>query len=242
MEEKKYQPGYYKSDRPDIKSLVDHFFEAWEKEAARMEQKELVLPANICFSRKIGVGALEVADLLAKDTGFPVMDREIIEYISIASDLSTRTVKMFDERYPGTGTNFFNMILGEGSFILSDFSRRLAQAVVALAGLGPLAFVGRGAHLLLPRDRVLAVRLVASKEYRVKRVAKIMEQDEKLIKKEIERVDDEQAGFFKKVFGRSDAPNEEFDLVIVRDNFPDAEQAAKLIHQAYEMKFGKTSK
>ncbi|ACL05767.1 AAA family ATPase [Desulfatibacillum aliphaticivorans] len=235
--EKKYQPGYYKSDRPDIKSLVDHFFEAWEKEAALSAQKEIVLPPNICFSRKIGVGALEIADLVSKDTGFPVMDREIIEYISLASDLSTRTVKIFDERYPGTGTNFFSMILGEGSFILSDFSRQLAQAVAALAGLGPLVFVGRGAHLILPRDRVLAVRLVASKEYRIKRVAKIMEQDEKLIKKEIDRVDAEQAGFFKKVFGRSDAPNEEFDLVIVRDNFPDAQHAAKLIQEAYKMKF-----
>ena len=242
MNENKYQPGYYGPDRPDIKSLVDHFFQAWEQKAALLEAKELTLPANICFSRKIGVGALEIADLLAKDTGLSVMDREIIEYISIAADLSTRTVKIFDERYPGTGTNFFNMILGEGSFILSDFSRQLAQAIVALAGLGPLVFVGRGAHLILPRDRVLAVRLVASKDYRVKRVARIMGQDEKMIKKEIDRVDSEQAQFFKKVFGRSDAPNEEFDLVIVRDNFDNAEQTAALVRQAYEMKFGPLAK
>ncbi|MBI9073762.1 MAG: cytidylate kinase-like family protein [Desulfatibacillum sp.] len=238
MSEKKYQPGYYDAERPDIKSLVDRFFQAWEKEARAMGKEELVLPPNICFSRKIGVGALEIADLIAQDTGLSVMDREIIEYISIAADLSTRTVKIFDERYPGTGTNFFNMILGEGSFVLNDFSRQLAQAIVALAGLGPLVFVGRGAHLFLPRDRVLAVRLVGTKEYRVKRVASIMGQDEKVIKKEIDRVDSEQAQFFKKVFGRSDAPNEEFDLVIVRDHFQDSRQTATLIKQAYEMKFG----
>ena len=59
------------------------------------------MPPTICFSRKIGVGALEIADILAEQTGYRVVDSEILEHIANQAKLSEKTVALFDERYPG---------------------------------------------------------------------------------------------------------------------------------------------
>jgi hypothetical protein len=54
----------------------------------------------------------------------------------------------------------------------------------------------------------------------------------------LERVDKEQRDFFKKTFNKKDAPNDEFDLVINRDFFSEAEWVAAVIERAFKEKFG----
>ena len=91
----------------------------------KLEKKKDLLKPAVCFSRKIGAGALQVADILAEKIGYRVVDRQLIEHISEEAKLSETTVRIFDERYPGKMNEFLAYAFGEKSFIKSDYTRHL---------------------------------------------------------------------------------------------------------------------
>ena len=134
FEGKKYKPGTYAKPRPSAADLADNFI--LEPDKHRLKTKnELPGPElypSICFSRKIGVGALEIADLLADKIGYHVVDREIVEHIADRAELSEKAVDTFDERYPGEIQEFFTMAFGEKSFISSDYNKHLFSVAYAM--------------------------------------------------------------------------------------------------------------
>lgn len=237
--ETEYRPGQYGKQRQNAADLANRYIREWDDRRLKLKgtTTEPSLPAAICFSRKIGVGALEVADILAKKMGYRVVDREILDTIAKQGDLSKQTVALFDERYPGRIGEFLSLAFGEKAFIRSDYARHLFEAVYALAAMAPTIFVGRGAHLLLPRDRTLAVRCICSKAHRVSRLARILNVSEKEAKKSLDQVDKEQKDFFKGVYGKKGASPYEFDLIVNFDYISRPEAVADIVHEAFKAKF-----
>lgn len=236
----RYLPGTYAQKRPDAAQKAQHYVRQWEqKEAQRKQSGETsaAMAPTICFSRKIGVGALEIAEVLAQKTGQRVADRLILDKIATDAELGQKTVTFFDERHPGKMSELGAFLFGEKSFTMNDYLRKLFSAVLTLADTEPTIFVGRGTHLILPRDRVLAVRLISSKEYRIQRVAAILGVSESDARKELDAADKEQRRFFQKAFGKKDALPDEFDLIINCDFLHQPTWAADIIHQAFVSKF-----
>ncbi len=232
----KYVPGSYPAQTATAVEMVERQFREWNRrrrKASAESEGPPEPPLSICFSRKVGVGALEVADRVAPRIGYRVFDRELIEHVAADRDLSEKTASLFDERYPGKITEFMNFLVGEKSFVTSDYLRTLHRVVYSAAGLGPTLFVGRGAHLILPRDRVLAVRFIASPEYRVRRLTGLLGVDPEEAGKLIAEMDKEQRSYFKKAFDKKDASPYEFDLVINCDWVSDPAWAADIVVAAY---------
>jgi cytidylate kinase len=237
---KQYIPGMYSNKKPTGKQLADNYFQELDKkliEKERTKNQPIFYP-TISFSRKIGVGALEIANILSEDIGYHVVDREILMHIANESKLNEKTVAFFDERYPGKTKEFLKFLFGEKSFIKSDYSNSLFSSVISLAGLKPTIFVGRGTHLILPRDRVLAVRFICSDNHRIKRLASILEVKTSEVAAKLEQIDKEQNEFFKKTFGKKDASPYEFDMVINCDYINDPHSAARIVANAFKEKFG----
>jgi cytidylate kinase len=232
-----YTPGDYRKKASRPEELVDACIREWEarRQEARPLKKETY--PTICFSRKIGVGAKEIADLMAPEIGYRVVDREILEYIARKAELNEKTVALFDERYRGKVNEFLALAFGEKAFIKSDYTRHLFSAAVSMAGLAPTIFVGRGIHLLLDRDQVLAVRFICSDEYRGRRLAGILDVDEEEVVQEISKVDKEQREFFRNVYGKKDASPYEFDIVINCDHIQEPGQAANIVIKVFQEKF-----
>jgi len=151
--------------------------------------------------------------------------------------LSKQTIEFFDERYPGKMSELASMLFGEQSFIMSDYIQNFISAAYAFADMGSIIFVGRGIHLFLPRDRVLAVRVICSDTWRIRRLGKILDVKEKEAKSIIDRVDKEQREFFKKAYGKNEASPYEFDMVINRDFIDNPMAAAEIVAKAYCEKF-----
>jgi len=236
----KYIPGTYAKKRPDAAQMAGQYILDWEKRRLELKEKETalgVMSPAICFSRKIGVGAMEIADILAEKIGYRVADREVIEHISNNADLSKKTVDFFDEHYPGKINELSALLFREKSFTMSDYVRHLISAVFSLASAQPTIFVGRGTHLILPQDSQLAVRFISSKSYRAKRLSEILNVKEEEAEKKIDEVDKGQRDFFKKVFGKKDASPYEFDIVINCDFITQPEWAAEIVSQAFKEKF-----
>ena len=240
MGDTEYTPGTYGKTRLNAAELADRYIREWDERGLKekREAPKPTMPAAICFSRKIGVGALEVADILAEKMGYWLVDREILEHIASQAKLSKKTVAIFDERYPGKINEFLSFVFGEKAFIKSDYARNLFSAVYSMAGLEPTIFVGRGAHLLLPRGRVLAVRCICSKGHRISRLAKIFNVQKKEAESKLDQIDKEQKEFFKTVYGKKDASPYEFDIVINFDYISEPQWAAEIVLQAFKAKFG----
>ncbi len=130
------------------------------------------------------------------------------------------------------------MLVGKKTFIQSDYARRLISTIIPIANFEPTIFVGRGTHLILPRDRVLAVRFICSREYRIKRLAKILNVPEEEVDKKLDELDKDQSAFFKKVYGKKDASAYEFDMVINLDYIKEPQCAARIVAHAFREKFG----
>jgi hypothetical protein len=65
----KYIPGTYAKKRPDAAQLADKYIKDWVKKQLKTKPTKfepVKIPPAICFSRKIGSGALEITDILAK--------------------------------------------------------------------------------------------------------------------------------------------------------------------------------
>jgi len=236
----KYIPGMYAKKRRSAADLAERYFR--DQEARRLQKKkgeiEQKIPPTICFSRKIGVGALEVADILSEKIGYRVFDRQILEEIAKHARLSEKTVAFFDEVYPGRMSELLAMIFGEKSFIKSDYTRHLFSTVLSIAYLEPAIFVGRGSHLILPRERILAVRFIGGRSHRIKRLTKILKTEEREANIKLNQIDKEQKDFFKKVYGKKEASPYEFDLVINFDYISKPKWAADIVETAFQTKFG----
>ena len=236
----KYVPGIHAKQRPDAAHLAGQFIREWHQVHLKLKGQKIepseMSPA-ICFSRKIGGGALEIADLLAEKIYYRVVDRKLLEHIAKDKDLSKKTVEFFDERYPGKMSELAAMLFGEKSFIMSDYVKNLISAVFTFANMGSSIFVGRGAHLILPRDRVLAVRIICSDKFRIERLADILDAKEDEAEKLLHQIDREQRAFFKKSFGKKDASPYEFDLIINSDFIVEPGGAAEIVAQAFKEKF-----
>jgi cytidylate kinase len=227
----KYIPGTYAKKRADASQMVDQYIRDREQRLRKIKH-----PA-ICFSRKIGVGALEIADILAEKINFRVADRELLDHMAQDAKLSDETVAFFDERYPGKMVELSAMLFGEKSFIMSDYIRNFISTVFTFADMGSTIFVGRGTHLILPRERVLAVRFICSNDYRIERLARILDVEEKEAQKILGKIDKEQRDFFKKAFGKKDASPYEFDMIINCEFITEPQQAAEIVALAFKKKF-----
>ena len=236
----KYKLGYHVKKGYSIADLANQYIKQWEEKRLERDSKKepQLLPPSICLSRKIGAGATEIAGVLSEMAEYPVINREILEHIADEANLSDKTVRLFDGRYPGKLREFISMAFGEKSFVQSDYIKHMFDVVFSMAGLGPAIFVGRGIHLALPRDRVLAVRIVSSRESRIKRIVRVANISEVRAEEVLDQVDREQGAFFKNVYGKKSAPVDEFDLVINCDHIQDGRLAAELISLSFQKKFG----
>jgi cytidylate kinase len=236
-----YVPGTYAKKRPEAGQVAAQYVQEWEARRQKLSQKKppsSEIPPCVCFSRKVGVGALEVADILARKLHMRVADREILEHMSGETRLDKETVKFYDELYPGKTVELSALLFGKKSFQMDDYIRNLVNAVYSMAAMGSTIFVGRGTHLILPRDRVLAVRLVCSDSFRVERLASLLKIGAEEAAKTLTKIDREQKAFFKKAFGKKDAPASEFDLVVNFDHLGNPRLAADLVARCFRKKFG----
>ncbi len=228
-----YRPGMYHKAMPEIYDIIAIAFQEWraEKPAAVRD-----LPV-ICLSRKIGVGSYEIAQIVAKKINYRVYDREILEYMMLSADVDKELSEFLDERCPSGIETLLAKLFKEKVFKRED-AKLLFRTIFTIASLGPCIFVGRGAHLILPRDRVLAVRLTCSNGYRNQRLSRMLKVSETSASLRLAHLDIEQRNFFKNVYNLKIAPKEEFDMILYMDYLNNPNAAAGIIASAFENKFG----
>jgi len=237
--EKTYPPGYYGRKMMNASDWSGTQVRQWERaQAERKKVKAFSLKHCICISRGIGVGALEVAGFLSEMTGYRVIDKEIIEHMAKDSSLTEKIIEFFDERFPGKMSELLVSLSVEKKFFKNDYVKQLAKTVTALAHTDPTIFVGRGTHLILPRQSILSIKLICSRKRRIERLAKMMNIGRHEAETKVKTFDDEHHEFFKAVYLKNEVSSDEFDLTINMDHITSEHQVARIIVCAFGQKFG----
>ena len=103
MEDFEYSPGFYSKNKASAAETANRYMSDWEKSHQTLEQVEIF--PTICLSRKIGVGAVEIADMVARKIGYRTVDRKIMERITKENQFSKKIAAIFDQRFPGKIVN-----------------------------------------------------------------------------------------------------------------------------------------
>lgn len=168
----------------------------------------------VTISRQSGSGGSLIAQRLAGDLGWKVLDRELVDGLARELELDPHRLELMDE----TRTNWlrdtiFNLL--DSRLVLQDSYVTLLGRVMALAAHnGQVIFVGRAGNLILPRDDGLRVRIVAPRPWRIQRVAERDSLGESAASERVASLDAARSDFVRRHF-KVDADNPAaFDMVV----------------------------
>jgi cytidylate kinase len=218
---------------PGLTRFVEKQMRNWEISRAqrRESQANRQIEDFITIANMVGAGGREVAQAVATGLGWPMYDRELLA--SMAGDDETRAglYRSMDERDLG----WLEMTLRsamEEPLRKNDYFHRLTGTVLEFARQGPAVFVGRGADLILPADKGLRVKLIASREYCAARFAQAvgLSLDDALAC--IDRIESERRKFVDHHFHRDAHDPTRFDLLVNVERLS-ADRATQIILAAH---------
>ena len=132
-----------------------------------------------------------------------------------------------DERSLGWFERMFHSFM-RGTFHKDDYFRRLTETVPILARQGSAIFIGRAADLILPKDKGLRVKIIASREYCARNFARRGKTSIAHARREVERIELDRRNFIQEHFHIDAYEPTRFDLLINVERF-DPQAAADLI-------------
>ena len=189
----------------------------------------------IAVSRQSGAGGSEIGRLVGEKLGWKVLDKQIVEFMAEQFHLDRNILGMLDE----TKTNWINETLGgllDRRLVSQDaYVDHLGKMLLLACYQGQVVVVGRGAQFVLPRERGLAVRVVASAADRLHRVCQRGDLSEHDARQEIDEIDEGRAAFVRRYFSKDVSDPELYDLVVNSSSFG-IENAAEAIVAAYRLR------
>lgn len=209
---------------PDLARVVEKQMRNWELARAQRPAPEERPPVDevehfVTISRMVGAGGHSLATALGERLDWPVFDKEILQAMAGDDQLRGRLYEALDERDVGWIENSLRWLV-EGGLHKGHYFHRLGQTILAIARQGHAIFLGRGADLILPRDRGLRVELVAPPEHCARAYAERHGLSEALARAEIERIQRERTEFVREYFGEAAKRPARHDLVLNTATFP----------------------
>jgi cytidylate kinase len=189
--------------------------------------RELIHP-YLAISRETGVNAREIAAAVASRCGWKLFDRELLDYLAEHNHLSRIALDFVDERTVCWFHEVFGKWLDSQLVSQAEYVSRLGRLVLLAAQHESTVFVGRGVQFILPRDRGVAVRLVAPRKQRVECITAQRQCSPKEAERFIDETDSGREHFVRRYFHRDVADSHLYDLVINLEHVP-REAAVDLI-------------
>lgn len=210
--------------------IVERQMRNWEIARTQRPTQPDVRPAVqdfIAISRLVGARGSEVAARVAEQLGWPFFDREILQLMAGDDHVRRQIYDSMDERDMGWLEEALRSIT-QMEFVRNDYFHQLCRTVLALSRQGNAVFLGRAADLILPRDRGLRIRIIASRDHRAATYAQRHGLGMAEAEKEIDRIEADRTDFIRKHFYIDANEQTRHDLIINLDRMsPD--HAARLV-------------
>lgn len=153
------------SNHPGLARVIEKQMRNWEIARAQRLERSAAPPEEVVefltIANIVGAGGKEAASTVSEKLGWPLFDRQILTAMAGDDELRGRLYESMDERDLGWFENVFRSMMEE-EFRKNDYFHRLTETVLFIARQGPAIFVGRSADLILPKNRGLRVKIIAS--------------------------------------------------------------------------------
>jgi cytidylate kinase len=202
-----------------------------EREAAELRHE---IGPYIAISREAGAGGEEIARLVGETLGWPVLDKQLVEFMAERFHVDRNILSLLDE----TKTNWVRETLGsllDHRLISQDaYLKHLGYVIMLAAYQGHVVIVGRGAQFLLPRDRGLCVRIVALERDRIRQICQGGQLSEQEARRLMRDVDENRKEFVRRYFHHDIDQPSVYDFVLNSSSFG-YEKTAELIVAAHRL-------
>jgi cytidylate kinase len=202
--------------RPD--QLVGKQMRRWEMDARVRDlfRRSAVgaisrVPA-VTISRQLGSGGTHVARLVAKELGFPLYDKEIVEHVARLSGADPAQIARMDEHRPDFWGNLVLQFLEGKRPTEASYLRALVRALKEISTQGDAVILGRAATCILKSS--FRVRIVCPEDLRATRIAGIHGVDECKARRLVMDSDRERHHFVHAFFGCDPCDCLLYDLVV----------------------------
>ncbi len=205
------------------------------------EQALARLPAEVhpyvAFTRETGAGGTDIALRVAERLGFPSLGRELLDAMAERYSLWRDSLESVDERTFSWVRDVFVPWIDHRVVTQNEYVCHLGQILLIAARSGSAVFVGRAAHMFLPRARGVAVRVVAPSERRLERVMEVHGFDSRAAEVYLARRDEGRQELIRRYFRAEAEDPLLYDVVINSERF-DRDEAADFIVALFRRRFG----
>jgi hypothetical protein len=211
-------------EEPKIVAAAERRMHAWamtEETAAQSVRERRIdqphrprLGRYITISREAGAGGSEIADLVGRELGWEVLDKNLLDRVADRFRLPRPMLELVDETTANWAYDILGAWMDRKIIPHEKYVVHLSQVVMAAARRGNVVFVGRGAHFMLPRDQGMAVRLIAPAKYRLARLVSQTGMSEAAARQFVTEADRGRRDFVERFFHCDIADPQLYDLVI----------------------------
>src|SRR3990172_372378 len=155
-----------------IAQMVERQWKKWFLLTQSKPGKEMAgrLP-TVTVSREKGSGGSLVARQIAEQLGFVLFDSEIVDHVARSASVDRLVVLHMDERSQSSIRAWADRVTQNQNFSAQSYMAHLTKTLLTIGEKGRAVIIGRGAHLLLPVERCVRVRVIAPQEIRIQRLA-----------------------------------------------------------------------
>jgi hypothetical protein len=185
-----------------------------------------------CFlsiSRQAGAGGSDVAAIIGKRLGWEVFDKNLLDCVAERYNVNRKMLDLVDE----TQSNWVYDVLGtwmDSKVVPHEkYVSHLRGIILTVARQANFIFVGRGAQFLLPREKVLAVRLVAPEPFRLKRLMQSNNLPEAEARRYMHELDQGRREFVQRFFHHDVNDPLLYDMLINTERFGIEDTAEQII-------------
>jgi len=162
-------------EEPAIIAQAERQMQAWAcAEALRRSGESFAAQPRVktylTISREGGAGGGRIAEIVGDRLGWEVLDKNLVGLMAERFHLSHQMLELVDEAPPSWVHEVVGTFVDRNVVSTEKYVVRLRWIVRAAARRRHLVVVGRGAQFLLPRDQGLAVRIIASRKYRISQI------------------------------------------------------------------------
>jgi cytidylate kinase len=196
----------------------------------------------ITITRQYASGGSDVAQLVALDLGWTVVDNEFVDQVARLAGLPAAEVAKLEERAPGllerlartlaaASPEMFIAATGAPQVQAEETAiRTMTERVITEASAhGRVVLVGRGAQAVLAQRRdALHVYVVASKAWRMKLAVERLGADPAKVEKVVDDMDRRRDEYVRTYYSRARHDSANYDIVLNAERLG-FEGAAKLI-------------
>ena len=178
------------------------------------ELKKKTFDQFLTISREAGSRGAEVAQRMGERLGWAVLDKNLVDRLAGDLELQPRVLEVLDETrinwFSETLLNLFNSrLVAQQGYV------ELLGKVIALAATSePVVIVGRGAHLILPPEAGLRVRVIAPRAWRVQWLAASEGLELQAAEKRVDVIDADRSAFVSRNFRHESTDASAYDLVL----------------------------